>query len=135
MLWFWLAAALLVLLAAVVLIAAILLRLRRMLTMVAVREIEALIAAALVHADHRLKIIELDKVLDVLLSKLGHTGTLGEKLKKAGARFPNANALWSAHKLRNTLAHEPGAAANDADVERVRTAIVTALRHVTPRRS
>ena len=52
-----------------------------------------------------LKIMEADKVLDESLRLLGFRGTLGEKLKKAGPRFSELNALWKAHKLRNTLAH------------------------------
>ncbi len=57
-------------------------------------------------ADPSRKILEADKVLDAALSLLGYSGTLGEKLKKAGPRFRNLNAVWSAHKLRNAIAHD-----------------------------
>lgn len=55
------------------------------------------------------RVIEADKVLDIALAEAGFTGTLGDKLKKAGPRLKNINAVWSAHKLRNQLAHESGA--------------------------
>ncbi len=51
-------------------------------------------------------VIEADKLLDELLTKKGYKGSLGDKLKKAGPAFTNVNDVWSAHKLRNRLAHE-----------------------------
>jgi len=59
--------------------------------------------------DDTRKILEADKVLDSLLKELGYQGSLGDKLKKAGNVIPNINEVWTAHKLRNRLAHEPGA--------------------------
>ena len=44
--------------------------------------------------------------MDYALKKHGFEGSLGEKLKKAGPRFNDLNAVWSAHKLRNRIAHE-----------------------------
>jgi len=55
------------------------------------------------------RVMEADKVLDIALGEAGYTGTLGDKLKKAGPRIKNINAVWSAHKLRNQMAHESGA--------------------------
>lgn len=54
------------------------------------------------------KVLEADKVLDQALAAHGYKGSLGEKLKKAGPRFSDVDAVWSAHKLRNRMAHEPG---------------------------
>lgn len=51
-------------------------------------------------------ILDADKLLDYALSKHGFEGNLGEKLKKAGPRFKDLNGAWSAHKLRNRVAHE-----------------------------
>jgi hypothetical protein len=51
-------------------------------------------------------ILKADKLLDHALKKAGFSGTLGEKLKKARAVFRDNNAVWSAHKLRNRIAHE-----------------------------
>jgi len=50
---------------------------------------------------------EADKLLDYALKQSGVRGeTMGERLKQGGGRFSDINAIWSAHKLRNTLAHE-----------------------------
>ena len=55
------------------------------------------------------KVMEADKVMDLALSELGYTGSVADKLKKAGPRIKNLQAVWEAHKLRNQLAHETGA--------------------------
>lgn len=131
MIWWVLAFAGLFILALVVVVFVALRLMRRRLTRMAVVAVEGLIAGALLHADPRIRILELDKALDTLLSHLGYKGTLGEKLMKAGARLPNINALWAAHKHRNVLAHEPGATATDVDVQRFHDAVMTALKHVS----
>ena len=52
-------------------------------------------------------IIEADKLLDKAMIEMGLMGkTMGDRLKKAGSRFSNLNAVWRAHKLRNAIAHE-----------------------------
>ena len=52
-------------------------------------------------------IIEGDKLLDKAMVEMGVSGkTMGDRLKKAGGRFTNLNAVWRAHKLRNAIAHE-----------------------------
>lgn len=51
-------------------------------------------------------IMKADKLLDYALTKAGYSGTLADKLKKARSVFRDNNGLWSAHKLRNHLAHE-----------------------------
>lgn len=56
--------------------------------------------------DSAMQILEADKVLDQALKRLGYKGSLGEKLKTAGPRFSNLDAVWNAHKLRNRIAHE-----------------------------
>lgn len=53
-------------------------------------------------------VLDADKLLDYTLNQHGFKGSLGEKLKKAAARFSNLNNVWFAHKLRNRLAHEMG---------------------------
>jgi len=53
-------------------------------------------------------ILDADKLLDFALKKNGFEGSLGEKLKKSGPRFSDLNGVWSAHKLRNQIAHELG---------------------------
>ena len=52
-------------------------------------------------------VIEADKLLDKAMIEAGIPGrTMGERLKKSGSRFTDINAVWRAHKLRNSLAHE-----------------------------
>lgn len=51
-------------------------------------------------------VMEADKLLDEALKIKGFQGTLGEKLKKAKIMFKDVNSVWTAHKLRNRLAHE-----------------------------
>lgn len=51
-------------------------------------------------------IMDSDKLLDYALNRHGFEGSLGEKLKLAGPRFSDLDGTWSAHKLRNRIAHE-----------------------------
>lgn len=74
------------------------------------------------------RVMEADKVLDLALRDLGYTGSLGEKLKRAGPRFSDVNAVWRAHKLRNTLAHEAGAHVSNAEASSALRAFERALR-------
>ncbi len=55
-------------------------------------------------------ITEADKLLDYAMRESGFSGaTMGERLKSAKSRsFTDLNAIWSAHKLRNSLAHDIG---------------------------
>jgi hypothetical protein len=50
---------------------------------------------------------EADKLVDYALKQSGVPGdTMGERLKNSRGRFSNIDDIWSAHKLRNALAHE-----------------------------
>jgi len=52
---------------------------------------------------------EADKLLDHVMKQAGYSGErMAERLKLAGPRFTDQNAVWRAHKLRNALAHEIG---------------------------
>lgn len=105
---------------------------KRKLSHAVAREIEVMISAALGHADPRIQILELDKALDAFLGALGYRGTLGQKLVKASKHhFPHIEGLWRGHKLRNVLAHEPGASASVRDVEDMRNALHSSLQQVT----
>jgi hypothetical protein len=57
--------------------------------------------------DWKQAIIDCDSMLDELLIQLGYPGeTLGERLKSCSrAQFPDLDAAWSAHKVRNQIAH------------------------------
>lgn len=78
-----------------------------------------------------LQIMEYDKVLDHLLSELGFFGSVGEKLKKAGPRFSNIDAIWNVHKLRNTIAHQHGATGSQQDADYFRRVLTAALQRVS----
>jgi hypothetical protein len=56
----------------------------------------------------RLAIIEADVMLDEMLQVMGYTqDSLGEKLRSADtSSLKTLDQAWSAHKLRNTIAHE-----------------------------
>ncbi len=64
------------------------------------------------------KVMEADKVLDLALSELGYTGSVADKLKKAGPRIRNLQGVWDAHKLRNQLAHETGSYVDQSAADR-----------------
>ncbi|MFH1218680.1 MAG: hypothetical protein V1679_02465 [Candidatus Peregrinibacteria bacterium] len=65
------------------------------------------------HNDPKNAVMDADKILDYALLRRGFEGSLGEKLKKAGPRFSDLNGVWSAHKLRNRIAHEMGNISKD----------------------
>lgn len=56
---------------------------------------------------YSLAVIDGDKLLDRALNEMGIPGkTMGERLKRVTDRFEKPNSVWSAHKLRNQIAHE-----------------------------
>lgn len=58
-------------------------------------------------ASYTLAIFEADKLLDCALKERQFKGqTMGERMKAAQSSWGNANHIWSAHKIRNRLAHE-----------------------------
>lgn len=58
-------------------------------------------------ASYTVSIINADKLLDKAMIEMGVPGkTMGDRLKRAGGKFSNLNAVWRAHKLRNAIAHE-----------------------------
>lgn len=59
-------------------------------------------------ASYHLSVLNADKLLDHAMKEAGYKGqTMGERLKSASSSLSNKNAVWSAHKLRNQIAHEP----------------------------
>lgn len=62
---------------------------------------------------YSMAVISADKLLDKALNELSLPGkTMGERLKRVADRFEKPNAVWSAHHLRNQIAH-----ADDFEVE------------------
>jgi hypothetical protein len=61
-------------------------------------------------ASWQLAIMNADKLLDQALRERRFGGkTMGERMKAAQSVWKNANHVWSAHKIRNQLAHETNA--------------------------
>jgi hypothetical protein len=59
-------------------------------------------------ANYKQSIMEADKLVDVVLKSRARGETMGERLKNARNLFSREtyDALWTAHKIRNRLAHE-----------------------------
>lgn len=56
---------------------------------------------------YHLAVLNADKLVDQALKESGIMGeTMGERLKGSASKFSDLNGLWSAHKLRNRIAHE-----------------------------
>ncbi len=60
-------------------------------------------------AEWKFAVIEADKLVESVLKEAGFSGEdMGEKLKNIGQnQLRSINDLWSAHKLRNLIAHDP----------------------------
>ncbi len=59
-------------------------------------------------ASYALSVLNADKLVDQALRETGFKGaTMGERMKSAQTVWTNANHVWSAHKFRNKIAHEP----------------------------
>ncbi len=58
-------------------------------------------------ASYHLAVLNADKLLDHALKARGFAGnTMGERMKSATKQWSSANNIWTAHKLRNRVAHE-----------------------------
>ena len=56
---------------------------------------------------YQITILNADSLLDKALKEKGIQGeTMGERMKQMQKSWSNANNVWSAHKLRNQIAHE-----------------------------
>lgn len=77
--------------------------------------------------DPKHAVLEADKLLDFTLKRRGFSGSMGDKLKKAGDFFSDINSVWSAHKLRNRIAHEVGFEVTREEATRAHNAFQQAL--------
>ncbi len=93
-------------------------RLRRRIPARARRQIRQSWEHAASFPDPVRRVMEAEKAADLLLAELGFRGSFAEKLTAAGVRFGGMEPVWRAHKLRNRLAHEPGATASEAEADR-----------------
>jgi hypothetical protein len=76
-------------------------------------------------------VLNADKLLDQALRERGVKGqTMGERMKTAKDTWSNANAVWSAHKLRNQVAHEMDSQITYDDARRALGGFKQALKDV-----
>lgn len=76
-----------------------------------------------------LTILNADKLLDQALRERGFKGeTMGERMKSAKGLWANANQVWSAHKLRNKIAHETNVRVSFDDTRRALAAFKQGLK-------
>ncbi|HJP81062.1 MAG TPA: hypothetical protein VJ841_01540 [Candidatus Saccharimonadales bacterium] len=82
-------------------------------------------------SSYHLCILNADKLLDQALRERGVRGeTMGERMKAVRSTWSNANAVWTAHKLRNQVAHEPDVRIGYDDTRRALAAFKQALKDV-----
>lgn len=76
-------------------------------------------------------VLEADKLLDQALRERGIKGeTMGARMKIAKDTWSNANAVWTAHKLRNQIAHESDVVVGYDDARRALGAFKQALKDI-----
>jgi hypothetical protein len=76
-------------------------------------------------------VLDADKLLDQALRDRGIKGeTMGERMKVTKDTWSNANAVWTAHKLRNQIAHESGITVSYDDARRALSAFKQALKDI-----
>ncbi|HCH34843.1 MAG: hypothetical protein UY35_C0005G0118 [Candidatus Saccharibacteria bacterium GW2011_GWC2_48_9] len=82
-------------------------------------------------ASYHLSVLNADKLLDYAMKEAGYKGkTMGERLKAASPRLTNRNATWSAHKLRNQIAHEQDVSVSYDTTRRALASFKQALKDV-----
>lgn len=80
---------------------------------------------------HQMCVLSADTLLDQALKDRGVSGaTMGERMKQMQQKWTNANAVWSAHKLRNQIAHEPDVRVDFDSSRRALAAFKQALKDV-----
>lgn len=80
---------------------------------------------------YAMSILNADKLLDQALQEKGVSGTtMGERMKAMQSKWSNANNVWTAHKLRNQIAHEPDVRLNYEGARRALASFKQALKDV-----
>lgn len=80
---------------------------------------------------YHMAILNADKLLDQALRDRAIKGeTMGERMKTARNTWSNANAVWTAHKLRNQIAHETDVRIGYDDTRRALASFKQALRDI-----
>jgi hypothetical protein len=92
------------------------------------KQIEALLERKDSSANH-MAVINADKLLDSALKDKGVRGSnMGERLKNSSQSFTNLNSIWTAHKLRNRIAHEDNVTVSDEQARRALNTFRSGLR-------
>lgn len=82
-------------------------------------------------SSYHMTILNADKLLDHALKARGIKGeTMGERMKNARETWHDANAVWSAHKLRNQIAHEADVRIDYNDTRRALAGFKQALKDI-----
>ncbi len=82
-------------------------------------------------SSYHLCILNADKLLDQALKQSGIKGsTMGERMKAAQSKWSNANNVWSAHKIRNRIAHEPDVRVRYDEARQALTAFKQGLKDI-----
>jgi transposase len=80
---------------------------------------------------YALSVLTADSLLDQAMKEKGVQGTsMGERMKQLQKTWSNANNVWTAHKLRNQIAHEPDVKLNYDVVRRALASFKQALKDV-----
>ena len=80
---------------------------------------------------YHMSVLNADTLLDQALKEKGVQGaTMGERMKQMQQKWSNANSVWSAHKLRNQIAHEPDVRIDYENARRSLMAFKQALKDV-----
>lgn len=78
-----------------------------------------------------LAVLNADKLLDQALKAKGVKGeTMGERLKNTKSQLRHRDAIWTAHKLRNQIAHEDSVSVSDEQAKRALAAFKSALKDI-----
>jgi hypothetical protein len=82
-------------------------------------------------SSYHLCVMNADKLLDQALRDRAVKGdTMGARMKTAKDTWSNANAVWTAHKLRNQIAHESDVRVDYEEARRALSAFKQALKDI-----
>lgn len=80
---------------------------------------------------YHMSVLSADTLLDQALKEKGIAGaTMGERMKQMQQKWSNANNVWTAHKLRNQIAHEPDVKLTYDNARRALSSFKQALKDV-----
>lgn len=76
-------------------------------------------------------VLNADALLDQALKDRGISGlSMGDRMKQMQKKWSNANNVWTAHKLRNRIAHDPDVKLNYENARQALASFKQALKDV-----